>query len=122
MPPVPQRPHSSVSSSASAICDSPVFPCVLSPKNIERQVAMPHKPPDLGPAKTRAAPTDPFDIWLSRGLHSLYSAVTAEPIPPELLRLIDGLPEKAVARATGPPSSPRDLGGAMAAAAATYNK
>jgi hypothetical protein len=80
---------------------------------------MPHKPPDLGPAKTRAAPTDPFDIWLSRGLHSLYSAVTAEPIPPELLRLIDGLPEKAVARATGPPSSPRDLGGAMAQGCST---
>jgi hypothetical protein len=51
----------------------------------------------------RAAPTDPFDLWLSRGIHSLHSAVTAEPIPPELLRLIDGLSEGAKARATGPP-------------------
>jgi hypothetical protein len=73
---------------------------------------VPHKPPDLGSAGMRAAPTDPFDLWLGRGLHSLYSAVTAEPIPPELLRLIDGLSEEAEARATGPPA-PRERWPAM---------
>jgi hypothetical protein len=32
---------------------------------------------------------DALDLWLRRGLHSLYSAVAAEPIPPALLRLIE---------------------------------
>ena len=71
---------------------------------------MPFKPSDLGSAARRAAPVDPFDLWLSRGLHSLYSAVAAEAIPPELLRLIDGLSEEAEARATGPPSRERGTG------------
>lgn len=30
-----------------------------------------------------------FDVWLQRGLHQLYDSVTSEPIPPELLRLIE---------------------------------
>ena len=29
-----------------------------------------------------------FDIWLERGLHQLYDDVAREPIPDELLRLI----------------------------------
>jgi len=31
----------------------------------------------------------PFDIWLSRGLHKLFDDVANEPIPEELLRLIE---------------------------------
>ena len=30
-----------------------------------------------------------FDLWLQRSLHQLYDRVAAEPIPPELLRLIE---------------------------------
>lgn len=30
-----------------------------------------------------------FDIWLQRGLHQLYDTVAKEPIPEELLRLIE---------------------------------
>lgn len=30
-----------------------------------------------------------FDIWLQRGLHALYDGVAAEPIPAELLKLIE---------------------------------
>lgn len=30
-----------------------------------------------------------FGIWLNRGLHTLYDDVAKEPIPPELLRLIE---------------------------------
>ena len=30
-----------------------------------------------------------FDIWLQRGLHQLYDSVAKEPIPDELLRLIE---------------------------------
>ncbi len=32
---------------------------------------------------------DALDLWLRRGLRSLYSDVAAEPIPPALLRLIE---------------------------------
>lgn len=31
-----------------------------------------------------------FDRWLERGLHRLYDDVAKEPIPDELLRLIEG--------------------------------
>ncbi|WP_215745630.1 MULTISPECIES: NepR family anti-sigma factor [Gluconobacter] len=31
----------------------------------------------------------PFGIWLSRGLHQLFDDVANEPIPDELLRLIE---------------------------------
>jgi len=30
-----------------------------------------------------------FDLWLRRGLHQLYDTVAKEPVPEELLRLID---------------------------------
>ena len=30
-----------------------------------------------------------FDLWLQRGLHQLYDQVAQEPLPPELLRLIE---------------------------------
>ena len=30
-----------------------------------------------------------FDIWLKRGLHRIFDDVANEPIPPELLRLIE---------------------------------
>ena len=32
---------------------------------------------------------DAFDIWLKRGLHQLFDDVAKEPIPEELLRLLD---------------------------------
>ncbi|WP_090561825.1 NepR family anti-sigma factor [Belnapia rosea] len=30
-----------------------------------------------------------FDVWLRRGLHQLYDTVAREPIPEDLLRLIE---------------------------------
>lgn len=41
------------------------------------------KPPPK-PPKGEAA----FDIWLQRGLHQLFDDVAREPVPEELLRLI----------------------------------
>ncbi|MCE0744485.1 hypothetical protein LWC05_11380 [Acetobacter sicerae] len=32
---------------------------------------------------------DAFDIWLKRGLHQLFDDVANEPIPEELLRLLE---------------------------------
>jgi len=34
-------------------------------------------------------PAEAFDIWLQQGLHKLYDSVANEPIPDELLRLIE---------------------------------
>jgi hypothetical protein len=41
-----------------------------------------------------SAEDDPFDLWLRRQLHRRYAAIATEPIPEELLRLIeeDGKP------------------------------
>ncbi len=30
-----------------------------------------------------------FDLWLQRGLHTLYDEIAQEPIPEELLKLIE---------------------------------
>ena len=53
---------------------------------------------DHKPKPTKASELKPkanaFDIWLQRGLHALYDEVAKEPIPPELLKLIeDGRPK-----------------------------
>ena len=37
------------------------------------------------PRKTEAA----FDLWLQKGLHDIFDTVASEPIPDELLRLIE---------------------------------
>ena len=37
----------------------------------------------------QAAPDSAFDIWLQRGLHQMFDDVMREPIPDELLRLIE---------------------------------
>lgn len=43
------------------------------------------------PARTAKAtvPDAAFDVWLRRGLHQIFDDVAREPIPPELLRLIE---------------------------------
>ncbi len=30
-----------------------------------------------------------FDLWLQRGLHKMFDDVASEPIPPDLLKLIE---------------------------------
>lgn len=35
-----------------------------------------------------------FEVWLNRGLHQLYDGVAQEPIPDELLKLIEENREK----------------------------
>jgi hypothetical protein len=32
---------------------------------------------------------DPFELWLRRGLHRAFDAIAAEPVPEDLLRLIE---------------------------------
>src|SRR3954454_15655247 len=52
---------------------------------------MPLKLPDRGFGVTGVPDPDHFDIWLRRDLRRLYGAVTAEPVPPELMQLLAGL-------------------------------
>jgi hypothetical protein len=40
------------------------------------------------PPKPKASDS-PFDVWLQRSLHKLFDEVANEPIPEELLRLIE---------------------------------
>jgi Protein of unknown function (DUF2934) len=65
---------------------------------------MPSKLPDLGLSAAGAARADPLDLWLRRGLHQLYSAVAAEPIPLELLRLVEEHSNQSQRRGRDPPS------------------
>ncbi len=50
------------------------------PKSKSNQPERPRKP-----RQTEAA----FDIWLQKGLHQLYDDVANEPVPDELLRMIE---------------------------------
>ena len=47
-----------------------------------KQQPKPKKP--LKPDKPEA-----FDLWLARGLHQIYDTVANEPVPDELLKLIE---------------------------------
>ena len=46
-----------------------------------------------GSAKSKALPKAsrerPFDMWLQKQLHSMYDEIAAEPLPADLLSLID---------------------------------
>lgn len=48
---------------------------------------------DGGPPETASKRTQKgqgaFDVWLQRGLHKLFDDVASEPVPEELLRLIE---------------------------------
>lgn len=46
--------------------------------------------PAAPPRRGRKAPSDKaFDLWLDQGLHAMFDEVAKEPIPEELLRLIE---------------------------------
>ena len=46
------------------------------------------KPPPAEPRKASRPSDSAFDIWLNRGLHQLFDDVANEPIPEDLLKLI----------------------------------
>ncbi len=52
---------------------------------------MTQRRPRLTPAsRKQSRPADAaFDLWLNRGLHKLYDEVAREPIPDDLLKLIE---------------------------------
>ncbi len=56
---------------------------------------MQRRPKQLQRPRKQVRPVDEaFDLWLQRGLHQLYDDVTREPIPDELLKLIQEDREK----------------------------
>ena len=40
-------------------------------------------------ARTKVSPERPFDIWLQKQLHAMYDEIASEPLPTDLLGLID---------------------------------
>ena len=58
------------------------------PMKQRKDKPVPVQPPKEG--KADAA----FDLWLQRGLHQLFDDVAGEPIPPELLKIIEEDREK----------------------------
>jgi hypothetical protein len=57
--------------------------------------AKPMKPVEVGAdeaaARQRAKPSAerPFDMWLQKQLHAMYDEIASEPLPNDLLNLID---------------------------------
>jgi hypothetical protein len=52
------------------------------------------KPAENSSATGNAEPPASFDDWLDGRLKSLYQAVLNEPLPPEIMTLLGGQPEK----------------------------
>lgn len=43
-----------------------------------------------GPARSKPRSNDrPFDMWLHKQLHAMYDEIASEPLPDDLLNLID---------------------------------
>lgn len=57
--------------------------------------AKPVKPVEVAPAQEAARPRSkplperPFDLWLQKQLHAMYDEIASEPLPNDLLNLID---------------------------------
>jgi hypothetical protein len=49
----------------------------------------PARPASGRGAERADGPESAFDLWLNHRLHQLYDSVAQEPLPPELLRLIE---------------------------------
>ena len=52
-------------------------------------MTVPKNPPKTPTPSATAKPDAAFDVWLQRGLHKMFDDVASEPIPDELLRLIE---------------------------------
>lgn len=58
-------------------------------------VIMTQRKPKQQASRKQSRPVDAaFELWLQRGLHALYDGVAREPIPDDLLKLIEEDREK----------------------------
>jgi hypothetical protein len=46
-------------------------------------------PADVARGKVKASADRPFDKWLQKQLHAMYDEIASEPLPDDLLGLID---------------------------------
>lgn len=54
-----------------------------------------------GPARSKPRSNDrPFDMWLHKQLHAMYDEIASEPLPDDLLNLIDK--DAAIKKGDGP--------------------
>jgi hypothetical protein len=44
---------------------------------------------DMDRSKSKTSSERPFDMWLQKQLHAMYDEIAAEPLPSDLLNLID---------------------------------
>lgn len=47
------------------------------------------KASDENRQRAKASPERPFDLWLQKQLHAMYDEIASEPLPGDLLNLID---------------------------------
>lgn len=63
-----------------------------------------------GPARTKPKTSErPFDMWLQKQLHAMYDEIASEPLPEDLLNLIDTDAAKEGAKRSGPRNDKPDL-------------
>ncbi|MBX3498028.1 MAG: hypothetical protein KF889_01175 [Alphaproteobacteria bacterium] len=65
------------------------------------------KSPDGGHAVAPAAEEQPFDRWLRKQLHAMFDEVVNEPLPADLIRLIDQDAERTRQEAADSPTPPK---------------
>ena len=71
-------------------------------------------PPDDGGPKRKRPPAGeerPFDVWLRKQLHAMYDEVAKEPLPDDLIKLIDNDSERLRAATTRPGDRSKDKPG-----------
>src|SRR5262245_16570421 len=56
--------------------------------------------------KVKASAERPFDLWLQKQLHAMYDEIAAEPLPGDLLGLIDSDAAKAKVKKEGSDAAP----------------
>lgn len=55
----------------------------------------------------KASDERPFDLWLQKQLHAMYDEIASEPLPTDLLKLIDRDATKTAAPINGDDAEPR---------------
>jgi hypothetical protein len=55
----------------------------------QQSAGPPRRSPPPRPQKAKAPEARPFDMWLHKQLHAMYDEIASEPLPNDLLNLID---------------------------------
>ena len=69
----------------------------------DKEAASPRRSP-VSRQKAKPAEARPFDMWLHKQLHAMYDEIASEPLPGDLINLIDG--DAAASSGTGSRAGP----------------